>query len=119
MFSEGIEMEHWLKMDKSSISSQTVMWEIKLFRAIQVKSWFHLTEWKPFEYDENVFCFTLKALSVLKTFKFLPWLSWSCKKTAWEESLGLIFKFMTSQTGEQIIQHTYYPISQEAKAIRQ
>ena len=29
--------------------------------------------WKPFKNDEKYFHFTLKALFVLKIFKFLPW----------------------------------------------
>ena len=34
---------------------------------------FYLLQWKPFKNDENSFYFILKALFVLKIFKFLSW----------------------------------------------
>ena len=37
---------------------------------------------------KNAFYFTLKALFVLKIFKFLSWLFGFVKKTAWLERLG-------------------------------
>ena len=51
---------------------------------------------------KNAFYFTLKALSVLKIFKFLSWLSGHVK-SGLIRRISLISKFMTSQSGQQTI----------------
>ena len=48
----------------------------------------------------DAFYFLLKTLFVLKILKFLSYLMW---KSGSRRKLWLIAKFMTSQTGEQII----------------
>ena len=52
----------------------------------------YLLHWKPFKKMKNAFYFILKALFILKIFKFLSWLSVHVQKTA-----RLISKFMMSQ----------------------
>ena len=42
----------------------------------------YFLHWKPFKYDKNAFYFILKALFVLKIFKFLSWLFSHVKNTA-------------------------------------
>ena len=44
--------------------------------------WFYLLQWKVLKMMQNDFYFTLKALFVLKIFKFLSRHFWSCRKTA-------------------------------------
>ena len=46
----------------------------------------------------NAFYFTLRALFVLNIFKFLSWLFWSRRKTAWIES----YHFNKTSTRKQI-----------------
>ena len=64
---------------------------------------------------KNAFYFTLKALLVLKTFKFLSWLFGYVGKR-FDQKDQVISKYMTLQ---QAIPNTYLSISQEVKAIRQ
>ena len=54
----------------------------------------------PFKMVKNAFYFILKALFVLKIFKFLSWLFSHVGKTAWlERKIRLTAKFITSQPG--------------------
>ena len=55
----------------------------------------------PLKIMKNAFYFILKALFILKIFKFLSWLVGHVEETAWLERL--ISKFMTSQPGKQTI----------------
>ena len=59
--------------------------------------WFLATE-TPLKMMKNPFCFTLKALFVLKIFKFLFWL-FGMYKHGLIRKARLISKFMTSQPG--------------------
>ena len=52
---------------------------------------------------KNAFYFILKTLFVLKTFKFLSWLSKRVEKNDWIRKIRLISKFMTPQPGQQRI----------------
>ena len=54
--------------------------------------------WKPFTNDEKCFYVMLKALFVLKIFKFLSWLFGHVEK-GWIRNIWLISKSMTSQPG--------------------
>ena len=49
------------------------------------KFFFFLLHWKAFKNDEKCFYFILKALLVLKIFKFSSWLFGHVEKTAWLE----------------------------------
>ena len=57
----------------------------------------------PSKMMKNAFYFILKALFVLKLFKFLSRLFWSCRKNGLIRKLRLISKFMLSQPGLQTI----------------
>ena len=61
-----------------------------------------LTE-SPLKMIKNSFYFNLKALFVLKIFKFLWRLFWSCRKSGLIRKIKLTSKFMTSQPGLQRI----------------
>ena len=52
---------------------------------------------------KNTFYFVLKALFILKIFKFLSRPFGHVGKTAWLEKISLTSKFMTSQPGLQTI----------------
>ena len=68
---------------------------------------------------KNDFCFILKALFILKIFKFLSWLFRSFRKNDLIRKVILISKFITSQPGWQTIAiHILHNISQ-VKATRQ
>ena len=49
------------------------------------KSLLYLLQWKSFKNDEKCSCFILKALFVLRIFKFLPWSFCHLEKMAWLE----------------------------------
>ena len=57
----------------------------------------------PLKMMKNAFHFILKALSILKIFKFLSRHFGHVWKTAWLKRLKLTWKFMTSQPGLQAI----------------
>ena len=57
----------------------------------------------PLKMMKNSFCFILKALFVLKIFKFLSRLFGHVEKNGLIRKLRLISKFMTSQPGLQTI----------------
>ena len=42
----------------------------------------------PLKMMDDAFYFILKALFVLKIFKFFSWVLWSCRKTGWSEKLN-------------------------------
>ena len=44
--------------------------------------------WNPFKKDKNAFYFILKALFVLKIFKFLSWFFGHLEKATWLETHG-------------------------------
>ena len=60
----------------------------------------------PLKVMKNAFYFILKPLFVLKTFKFLSWLIWSCGKTAWKEA-KVAFKIYDVTTWEISIYNTH------------
>ena len=55
--------------------------------------------WKHFKMEKNGFYFTLKALFVLKEFKFLSWLFGHVEKNILIRKRRLISKFVTPQPG--------------------
>ena len=63
------------------------------------KNLFDMLQWKPFKNDEKAFYFILKALFVLKIFKFLSRLVVHTEKKGLIRRLRLISNFMTSQPG--------------------
>ena len=67
---------------------------------------------------KSVFYFILKAPFVLQIFTFL-FCFWPCGKNDLIRKIRLIFKFMTSQPGEQTITIHILSISHEVKAVRQ
>ena len=59
---------------------------------------------------KNAFYFILKALCILKIFKFLSWLFGLVEKNCLIGDIRLIVKFMTSQNGQQTIAiHILFP----------
>ena len=70
----------------------TFIWYIMYLALVKVRlsaskqNSFYLPQWNPFKNDENCFYYILKALFVLKIFKFLSWLFGHVEKTAWLES---------------------------------
>ena len=79
----------------------------------------YLLHWKPFKNDEECFYFFLKALFVLKIFKFLPWLFSHVEKTDWLEREGQFQNLWRHNLVKKQLQYTYCPISHEVKATRQ
>ena len=64
---------------------------------------------------KNVFQFILKALFVIETFKFLPRLFCSCRKTAWIINLNLTSNFIKPSSGKQIIKIHILPYISRSK----
>ena len=54
---------------------------------------------RPLKMMKNVFYFIVKALFVLKAFKFLSWLFGHVKRPGLIRKIKLISKLMTSQSG--------------------
>ena len=73
----------------------------------------------PLKKMKNSFYFTLKALLVLKIYKFLSWLLCLWRKTAWLERSGYFQNLWRHNLVNKQLQYTYLPISQEVKTIRQ
>ena len=63
--------------------------------------------------------FMLKALFVLEVIKFLSWLFGYVEKWLDNKTNKLISKFITTQTGQQIIKIHILPISQETNFMTQ
>ena len=70
----------------------------------------------PLKMMKNVYYFIWKTLFVLEIFTFLSWLFSYEEKNGFISRLSLIPKFMTSQTGQQII--TILHIAQHLKAMK-
>ena len=70
----------------------------------------------PLKMIKNVFYFILKALFVLKIFKFLSWLFGHVGKTAWLERQGWLQN--RRNLVNKHLQYTYCPISQEVNVTR-
>ena len=68
----------------------------------QKKSFIYFNE-SPLKMIKNAFYFILRALFVLKIFKFLSWLSGHVEKTGLIRNMGWTSKFMTSQSASQTI----------------
>ena len=66
---------------------------------------------------KNVFYFILKALFVLKIFKFLSWFFGGVEKRL--DLKDVNFKILPSQHEKKQLQYTYCLIYQEVKATRQ
>ena len=82
------------------------------------KSFFICFNESPLNMMKNVFLFHIsKALFTLKIFKILYWL-WSYRKTALIRKLMLISKFVTSQTGQQVITIHILPNISRSKVMR-
>ena len=80
---------------------------------------FYLLQWTPFKNDDKCFSFRVKiSFRSYQIFTFSSWF-FGYVENALRKKLWLISKFITPNTGQQIIQYTYYPISQEVKATRQ
>ena len=58
----------------------------------------------PLKMMKNAFHFTLKSLFVLKIFKFLSWLLWTCIKTAWLEIYD-VTTWLTNNCNAHITQY--------------
>ena len=71
------------------------------FGVLDIKGTLSIWEW-PLKMMRNVFHFTLKAIFVLKIFKFLSWLFGQVKNSLIRK-IRIISKFMTSQSGKQTI----------------
>ena len=63
--------------------------------------------------------FMLKALFVLEVITFLSWLFGYAEKWLDDKTNRLISKFITTQTGQQIIKIHILPISQETNLMTQ
>ena len=63
--------------------------------------------------------FMLKALFVLEVITFLSWLFGYVEKWLDNKTNKLISKFITTQTGQQIIKIHILPISQETNLMTQ
>ena len=68
---------------------------------------------------KNAFCVTLKALLVLKIFKFLSWLFGHAEKTAWLERRVYFQNLWRHNLVKKELQYTYCPISHEVETSRQ
>ena len=80
---------------------------------------FYLLQWTPFKNDDKCFSFRVKiSFRSYQIFTFSSWF-FGYVENALRKKLWLISKFITPNTGQQIIQYTYYPISQEVKGTRQ
>ena len=73
-----LEVPFWAeissKKSKLSVWSRTLTFQTKMC---------YLLHWKSHKYEKNAVYFILKALFVLKIFKFLSWLFGNVEKTAW------------------------------------
>ena len=63
--------------------------------------------------------FMLKALFILEVITFLSWLFGYVEKWLDDKTNRLISKFITTQTGQQIIKIHILPISQETNLMTQ
>ena len=70
----------------------------------------------PLKMMKNAFYFILKALFVLKIFKFLSWLFGNVEKTAWLEIWGEFRNLWRHSLVNKELQYTYCSISHELKA---
>ena len=68
---------------------------------------------------KNAFCFTLKAIFVLKIFTFLSWLFGYVEKRLDNNKAMVNFKIYDVTDWIKNNFNTYYPISQEVKAVKQ
>ena len=80
---------------------------------------YYLLQLQPFKNDENAFYFILKAIFVLKIFRFLSWLLGHVEKTAWLERKGYFRNLWRRSLVNKELQRTYCSISHELKATRQ
>ena len=69
----------------------------------------------PLKIMKNAFYFILRALSVLKIFKFLSYLFWSFRKNGLIRKIILTSKFMTSQPGLKTIAIQILPNISQSK----
>ena len=98
-FSKFPDMPFWVSLKSDSHLPKNVF----LFaRMIALQKW-----------QKNAFYFILKALSVLKIFRFLSWHFGHAEKTTWFRNL-----WRQSLVNKEL-QHTYCSISHELKATRQ
>ena len=73
----------------------------------------------PSKMMKNAFYFILKALFVLKIFKFLSWIFEHVEKTAWLERQGQFRNSWLHSLVDKELQHTYCSKSHELKTTRQ
>ena len=73
----------------------------------------------PLKMMKNAFCFILKALFVLKIFKFLSWFFGHVKKTLGLDNQDYFQNLWLHSLVNKQLQDTYCPISYEGKAARQ
>ena len=64
---------------------------------------------------KNAFYFILKALFVLKIFKFLSWLFASVEETTWFKIKGQFQNLRSKNLVNKQLQYTYWPISHEKR----
>ena len=75
------------------------LWDLKVWLSPSKKFFVIYFNDSPSKMMINAFCLILKALFVLKKFKFFVMTFWSCRKSGLIWKIRLIWKFMTSQPG--------------------
>ena len=98
----NVELQTWTTSKFShfyyfSVKSYFILIDLSL--KAHSKVWDNFWQLKPLQKWWKCFHFTLKALFVLKIFKFFSWRFSSCIKMAWLRKIMLILKIMTSQPG--------------------
>ena len=102
------------------ISSSISQWKLKVGLSFsKKKNYFICFNESPLKMMKNAFYFILKALFILKIFKFLSRLFGHAGKTAWLERYDWFKNLWCHSLVNKHLQYTYYPISHEVKATRQ
>ena len=89
----------WMTMSLKKLFTEYLKWDSHLPKKI---CFIYFNE-SPLKMIKNAFYFILRALFVLKIFKFLSWLSGHVEKTGLVRNMGWTSKFMTSQSASQTI----------------
>ena len=112
---------HWFEVGKSPSKKNGLI----CFNESPLKSGPHLPKKilficfnkSPLKMMKNAFYFILKALFILKIFKFLSWLFRHVEKTTWLERQGSFQNVWRHNLVNKQWQYTYCPISHEVKAL--
>ena len=111
-FSTTIEIK-WTKIHFYNLTS------LKSGSQLPKKNCFICFNESPLKKVKNAFYFILKALFVLKMFKYLSRVFGHVGKTAWLERYDWFQNLWRHSLVNKQLQYTYYPISHEVKATRQ